>query len=133
VDVFVPVVSSAAPGSVNYTAGSTCHGSQMPHFTVPRPPCQQSPKSSSSATVSVNRSQSAPLLVKQRKCKGATERCSSSVQTCGLHSAQANFRKSLRRGFLSPLAAQGGGVAHFTHCVTGGGHPAGSQVMPFIV
>ncbi len=128
VDAFLPVVPSAAPGSVNYIAGSTCHGGQMPRSTLPLSPCQQGPESSSGATRGVGRSHNAPQLGKR---KGAIDWCNcSSVQTSQLHKAQANFRKSLRRGFLSPLAAQGNEVDHVNPCEARGGHPAGSQVIP---
>ncbi|DBB13363.1 TPA: hypothetical protein ACH3X3_005097 [Trebouxia sp. C0006] len=106
-DACVPVVASVAPGSVTCFAGSTCRGGQMPHITLPLSPCQQSPESSSSATGGVGGATQAG------KRKGAIHRCNcGNVQTCQLRKAQANFRKSLRRGFLSPLAAQGNGEEH---------------------
>ncbi|DBB13371.1 TPA: hypothetical protein ACH3X3_005104 [Trebouxia sp. C0006] len=49
------------------------------------------------------------------------------MQTCPLHDAQANFRKSLRRGFLSLLAAKGTSEEHFSPCKARGGLPASSQ------
>ncbi len=130
----VPMVPFTAPAGVNFIAGSTYHGGQMPHFTLPQPPCQQIPEASSSPIESVSRSHSAPQLGKQRKRKGAIDWCNSStMQTCPLHKAQANFRKSLRRGFLSPLAAQGTSEEHFSPCKARGGHPASSQVTPCTV
>ena len=121
VDLSVPVLPSTA-ASMNHMARSTCHGGQMPH---PLSPCQQSPETSSSPTRSVSRSQSAPQPGKQRKRKGAIDWCScSNVHTCQVHKAQANFRKSLRRGFLSPLAAQSSGEQHVSPFEAGGGHPA---------
>ncbi|DBA65510.1 TPA: hypothetical protein ACH3X2_003183 [Trebouxia sp. C0005] len=125
---FFPVMPSASHGSIKYIAGSTCHGGQMSQLTLPVSPCQQSPDSSNSTTGGVGRSHSAPQLGKR---KGAIDCCSSrgNVQTCQLHKAQANFRKSLRRGFLSPLAAQGStrGEKHVSQCEAGGGDPASSQ------
>ncbi|DBB13346.1 TPA: hypothetical protein ACH3X3_005081 [Trebouxia sp. C0006] len=124
----VPMVPFTAPAGVNFIAGSTYHGGQMPHFTLPPPPCQQIPEASSSPVESVSRSHSAPQLGKQRKRKGAIDLCNSStVQTCPLHKAQANFRKSLRRGFLSPLAVQCTSEEHFSPCKARGGHPASPQ------
>ncbi|KAL0018388.1 hypothetical protein WJX77_002518 [Trebouxia sp. C0004] len=118
----VPVVPSTAPARVNYIAGSTCHGG---HITLPVSPCQQSPGSSSRATGGVGRSRSAPQLAKR---KGGIDWCScSNMQTCQLHKAQASFRKSLRRGFLSPLAAQGSGEELVSPCEARGGHPANLQ------
>ncbi|DBA65523.1 TPA: hypothetical protein ACH3X2_003179 [Trebouxia sp. C0005] len=100
----------------------------MSQLTLPVSPCQQSPDSSSSATGGVGRSHSAPQLGKR---KGAIDWCDykGNLQTCQLHKAQANFRKSLRRGFLSPLAAQGStsGEEHVSQCEAGGGDPASSQ------
>ena len=128
------MVPFTAPAGVNFIAGSTYHGGQMPHFTLPPPPCQQIPEASSSCVESVSRSHSAPQLGKQRKRKGAIDWCNSStMQTCPLHKAQANFRKSLRRGFLSPLAAQGTSEEHFSPCKARGGHPASPQVTPCAV
>ena len=125
--LFVPVVPSAAPASMNHIANSACHGGQM----LPPSPCQQSPDSSSSATGGVGRSHSAPQLANQRKRKGVIDwRSCSYVQTCQLPNAQANFRKSLRRGFLSPLAAQSSGEKHVSTHGARGGRPASSQVMP---
>ena len=98
----------------------------MPYTTLPLLACQQRPESSSGATGDVGRSQSAQLLGKR---KVAIDQCNcTSVQTCLLHKAQANFRKSLRRGFLSPLAAQGYEVEHVNPCEARGWHLAGSQV-----
>ncbi|DBA72330.1 TPA: hypothetical protein ACH3X2_010571 [Trebouxia sp. C0005] len=126
--LFVPMMPSAAHGSINYIAGSTCHGGQMSQLAPPVSPCQQSPDSSSSAMGGIDRSHSAPQLGKR---KGAVDWCNhkGNVQTCQLHKAQANFRKSLRRGFLSPLAAQGSasGEEHVSQCEARGGHPASSQ------
>ena len=103
----------------------------MQHITLPLSPCQQSPESSSSATGGVGGSHGATQLGKR---KGAIHRCNcSNVQNCQLHKAHANFRKSLRRGFLSPLAAQGSGEQHVSHCEARGGRPAGSQVKPCTV
>ena len=125
----VPMMPSAAHGSIKYIAGSTCHVGQMSQFTLPVSACQQSPDSSSSATGGVGRSLSAPQLGKR---KGAIGWCNDkgNVQTCQLHKAQANFRKSLRRGFLSPLAAQGStsGEEHVSQCEARRGAPASSQV-----
>ena len=130
-DAAVPVVPSTAPSRLNHTAGSTCHGGQMPHFTLPPFPCQQSPENRNGLAGSVSRFYSAPQLGKQRKRKGAIEWCNcSTMQTCQLHKAQANFRKSLRRGFLSPLAAQDTSEGHFSPCEARGWHPASSQVTP---
>jgi len=128
-DSLVPKVPFAARGSINYVAGSTCHGGQMSQLTLPVSHCQQSPDSSSSATRGVSRSHSAPQLGKR---KGSIDWCNykGDVQTCQLHKAQANFRKSLRRGFLSPLAAQGSGEKHVGPCEARGDHPASSQVTP---
>ncbi|DBA65515.1 TPA: hypothetical protein ACH3X2_003172 [Trebouxia sp. C0005] len=125
---FVPMMPSAAHDSINHIAGSTFHDGQMSQFTLPVSPCQQSPGSSSSAIGGVGRSRSAPQLGKR---KGAIDCCSyrGNVQTCPLHKAQANFRKSLRRGFLSPLAAQGStsGEEHVSQCEARRGDPASSQ------
>ncbi|DBA67780.1 TPA: hypothetical protein ACH3X2_001214 [Trebouxia sp. C0005] len=125
---FVPRMPSAAHGSINCNTGSTCHGDQMSQLTLPVSPCQQRPDSSSSATGVVGRSHSAPQLGKR---KGAVGWCNDkgNVQTCQLHKAQTNFRKSLRRGFLSPLTAQGSasGEEHVSQCEARGGHPASSQ------
>ncbi len=130
-DAFVPVAPSAAPTSVTCFAGSTCQGGQMQHITLPLSPCQQSPEFSSSATGGVGGSRGVTQLGKR---KGAIDWCNCrNVQACQLHKAQANLRKSLRRGFLSPLAAQGGGEQHVSHCEARGGRPAGSQVMPCTV
>ena len=130
-DAFVPVVASAAPASVSYIAGGTCHGGQMSHSTLSLSPCQQGRQSSSSATGGVGRSHGAPQLGKR---KGAVDRCNCSImQTCQLHKAQAKFRKSLRRGFLSPLAAQGSGEEHVSPCEARGGPSARSQVAPCTV
>ena len=126
-DLFVPVMPSTA-ARLSYTAGSTCHGGQM---SPPLSSCQHDVDTSSSPAGSVSRTQSAPQLGKQRKRKGAVDWCNcSNVHTCQVHKAQANFRKSLRRGFLSPLAAQGSGEEHVSLCEAGGGHPASSQVTP---
>ena len=101
----------------------------MQHITLPVSPCQQSPESSSSAIGGVGRS-----LSQLGKRTGAIDRCNcSNVQTCHLHKAQATFRKTLRRGFLSPLAAQGSGEEHVSHCEARGGRPAGLQVKPCTV
>ncbi len=133
-DAAVPMVPLTAPAGVKIIAGSTYQGGQMPHFTIPPPPCQQIPEARSSPVESVSRSHSAPQPGKQRKRKGAIDWCNcSTMQTCSLHEAQANFRKSLRRGFLSPLAAQGTSEEHFSPCKAIGGHPASSQVKPCTV
>ena len=133
-DAPVPVVPSTAPAGVNYIAESTWYGGQMPRFTLPLSPCQRSPETGSSPAGSVNRSHSAPQLGKQRKRKGAIDWCScSNMQTCQLHKAQTNFRKSLRRGFLSPLAVQGSGEEHVSPLEARYGHPASSQVTPCTV
>jgi len=130
-DAAVPMVPFTAPAGVNLIAGSTYHGGQMPQFTLPPPPCQRRPETRSSPVESVSRSHSAPQLGKQRKRKGAIDWCDcGTMQTCPLHKAQANFRKSLRRGFLSPLAAQGTNEERFSPCEARGGHPASSQVTP---
>ncbi|DBA81402.1 TPA: hypothetical protein ACH3X2_006820 [Trebouxia sp. C0005] len=125
---FVPMMPSAASGSINHIAGSTCRGGRMSQLTLPVTLCQQSPDSSSSATGGVGRFRSAPQLGKR---KGTIGWCSykGNVQTCQLHKAQADFRKSLRRGFLSPRAAQGSssGEEHVRQSEAGGGHPASSQ------
>ncbi len=99
-DEFVSMAPSAAPASLNFIAGSTCHVGQMPHIALCLSPCQQSPESSSGTTGGVGRSHSAPQL---GKSKGAIDCCNykGNVQTCRLQKAQANFRKSLRRGFVS--------------------------------
>ncbi len=103
----------------------------MPHITLSLSPCQQSPESSISATEGVGGSDGATQLCKR---KGAIHRCNcGNVQTCQLRKAQANFRKSLRRGFLSPLAAQGSGEEHVSPRQARGGRPAGSQVKPCTV
>ncbi len=105
-------------------------GVQMPHIRIPSSPYQQTPESSNSAT----RSLGAPKLVKQRMRKSVTGWCScSNVQTCQLHMAQANFGKSLRRGFLSFLTAQSSEVEQVNPCEARCGHAAGSQVMPCTV
>ncbi len=128
-DVSVPVVAYAAPASVNYIGGSTCHGGQMPHIKLPVSPCQQSPESSIGAPGAVGRSQSAAQLGKRKAAIGWCKH-KGNVQTCQLHKAQAHFRQSLRRGFLSPLAAQGStsGEEHASPCQAKNRHPAGSQV-----
>jgi len=124
-DAAVPMVPFTAPAGVNLIAGSTYHGGQMPQFTLPPPPCQRRPETRSSPVESVSRSHSAPQLGKQRKRKGAIDWCDcGTMQTCPLHKAQANFRKSLRRGFLSPLAAQGTNEERFSPCEARGGHLA---------
>ena len=130
-DAAVPVVPSTAPARVNHTAETTCHGGQVPHFALTLSSCQQSPEVRSNPAESVSRSHSAPQLSKQHKRRRATDWCScSNVHTCQLHKAQANFRKSLRRGFLSPLSAQGSAAEHVSPHEARGGHPASSQVMP---
>ena len=133
-DAAVPMVPFTAPAGVNFIAGSTYHDSQMPHFPLPPPPCQRRLEARSSPVESVSRSHSAPQLGTQRKRKGAIDwfDCST-MQTCPLHDAQANFRKSLRRGFLSPLAAKGTSEEHFSPCKARGGLPASSQVTPCTV
>ena len=47
-DAAVPMVPFTAPAGVNFIAGSTYHGSQMPHFPLPPPPCQRRPEARSS-------------------------------------------------------------------------------------
>ncbi|DBB13390.1 TPA: hypothetical protein ACH3X3_005123 [Trebouxia sp. C0006] len=127
-DAAVPMVPFTAPAGVNFIAGSTYHGGQMPHFPLPPPPCQRRPEARSSPVESVSRSHSAPQLGTQRKRKGAIDWCDcSTMQTCPLHDAQANFRKSLRRGLLSPLAAKGTSEEHFSPCKARDGLPASSQ------
>ena len=133
-DAAVPVVPSTAPVRENHTAESTCHGGQVPHFALTLSSYQRSPEIRSSPAESVSRSQSAPQLGKQRKRRRAADWCScSNVHTCQVHKAQANFRKSLRRGFLSPLSAQGSGEEHVSPREARGGHPASSQVTPCTV
>ncbi len=101
----------------------------MASFSLPLSPRQRSPETRSTPAGSVSRSQSLQQLVKQRKRKGAADWCNcSTMQTCQLHKAQATFRKSLRRDFLSPLAAQGASREHFSPCKARGGHPASPQV-----
>ena len=129
-----PMVPCTVPAGVCYTAGSTCHGGQMPHFTLSLYPFKQSPETSSSPAGSVSRCHSAPQVGKQRKRKGVVAWCNcSDVHMCQVHKAQTNIKKSLRRGFLSPLAAQGTSEEHFSPCEARGGHPAGSQVQPCTV
>ncbi len=133
-DAAVPMVPFTALAGVKLIAGSTYHGGPMPHITLPPPLCQQISEARSSPVESVSRSHSAPQLGKQRKRKGAIDWCkSSTMQPCPLHRAQANFRKSLRRGFLSPLAALSNSEEHFSPCEARGGHPASSQVTPCTV
>ena len=124
-DAAVPMMPPAAPASMNHIARTTCHSGQMP----PLSPCQQSSETRSSPAGSVSRSQSAPQPGKQRKRKSAIDWCScSNVHTCQIHKAQANFRKSLRRGFLSPLAAQSSGEEQISPFEAVGGRSASLQV-----
>ena len=133
-DAAVPVVPSTAPAGVNYVAGSTGHGGQMPQFTLPLYPCRPSPEISSSPAGSVSRAQSAPQLGKQRKHKGIFDWCNcNNAHTCQVHQAQVHVRKLLRRGFLSPLAAPGTGEEHFSPFEARDGLAAGSQVQPCTV
>ena len=55
---------------MNFIAGSTYHGGQMPRFTLPPLLCQRRPEARSSPVESVSRSHSAPQLGTQRKRKG---------------------------------------------------------------
>ena len=69
--------------------------------------CQPSPGSTGSASGSAARPQSEPHLATQHKRKRGAHWCSCSGEHfCQLHTAQASFRKSLRRGFLSPLTCE---------------------------
>ena len=128
-DAAVLLVPSAAMAGVKGIAGSTCYAGQTPQVALPPSSCQQNLGISSSPAV--GRFQSAPQLVKQRKRKGAIDlyNYKGNVQTCQLYKAQAKLRKSLRRGFLLPLGAQGCGEEHVNSCEATGGHPARSQVM----
>lgn len=103
-------VLSALPHSSNHTP-AIANGSDgfLPLLSAPLLRFQQIPKLSHCASVSDGGIRSAALVTNHTKRKGAPSGCScSGVQCCQLHRAQANFRKSLRRGFLSPFSSKRG-------------------------
>lgn len=99
-DLLECTVIPAQPCSNNH-AITSC--GLLPQFMFPLSPSQPSPASTGSASRSFNRSHSEPHPATQHMRKRGANSCScSGVQCCRLHRAQASFRKSLRRGFLSP-------------------------------
>ena len=84
----------------------------LPQLMFPLSPSQPSAASTGSALRSFDRFHSEPhpshIIATQHVRKRGANACGcSGVQCCQLHRAQANFRKSLRRGFLSPWTCEG--------------------------
>ena len=100
IDLLDCTVIPAHPCSSNNAMNSP---GLLPQLMFALSPSQPSPASALSASGSVDRSQRESHLATQHMRKRGANSCScSGVQCCQLHTAQASFRKSLRRGFLSP-------------------------------